>query len=765
MKNDIKTVDRLSIELFFISLAILLYLARTAIPTLKFPFIPIYIGLLVYTTYTFKFNLFSKIKSFFQTYYLMIVLALILSISFLLSDKLYLTIFKDIINTVILLSLYFLLSSFIIKKSDLNIFIGIFLNLVILFAVIISINTLTSLLTIFSIDNWITSDAISGGSITEYVSVDNNFALLIVFFGMISIVYLLSLTRSKGKIVILNLFLTLYSVNVFFSGSRRGLIILIMIISIMIINQFISLFKKNSVYTKIGYGTLYYFLFMLFLGGILWGYINYTSYTFKNNFLELIGSKNPDKVRRETTFVFLKYAEVLNKGVTYSDMYKKIWTPNINPMDPDSGWGTRKHKTIYPLIGRNYQIVPVGSKGYLMDKTCNSSPRSGNAYSYTGISNEKVTKNKILNASVFCYVSEDFDGTWTLLSCEGATSGKTEDLYNMNFKGTWQKLQIKVDCLDGNAPVYLYFSKFNVSDFSTLKGYVIFAFPKVEIFAKGDSLVIDQKLSTFFTTDESIKVKTCNISSRSHSANSIPIKVETKYDSYFGFIYANADKNKNEVRNTDALKELRSASRKDKIFNYSSFIPSVLFQPKESDPLRKWLAKSFSEDTSYNNYKSNIYVNSISNSFLAARLSRWQFAIQIFIKEFSWRQKNFGGGFNFLNWYGYYFLKDKTLSDYPHNPFLSILLYSGLIGLILYIFLLYKVFYYYFIYRREYYLFFIFFLITFFFSFFSAGSPFDPPIMGFFMLLPFFIHSMHKNDIPLTREILNDAKNSDNRDK
>jgi len=32
------------------------------------------------------------------------------------------------------------------------------------------------------------------------------------------------------------------------------------------------------------------------------------------------------------------------------------------------------------------------------------------------------------------------------------------------------------------------------------------------------------------------------------------------------------------------------------------------------------------------------------------------------------------------------------------------------------------------------------FSITFFFSFFSAGSPFDPPVMGFYMLLPFFIN-------------------------
>jgi hypothetical protein len=66
------------------------------------------------------------------------------------------------------------------------------------------------------------------------------------------------------------------------------------------------------------------------------------------------------------------------------------------------------------------------------------------------------------------------------------------------------------------------------------------------------------------------------------------------------------------------------------------------------------------------------------------------------------------------------------------------------LGLIIYCYFLYKVFFYYIKYISEYPLLFIFFLITFFFSFFSGGSPFDPPIMGFFVILPFFIHSIHK---------------------
>ena len=127
------------------------------------------------------------------------------------------------------------------------------------------------------------------------------------------------------------------------------------------------------------------------------------------------------------------------------------------------------------------------------------------------------------------------------------------------------------------------------------------------------------------------------------------------------------------------------------------------------------------------------------------RIARWKFAVQIFDKEYSWSQKIFGGGFSFLNWYGYFFLGNKTKTDYPHNPFLFILLYSGIIGLIFYVIFLFKVFYYYIKYSKEYPLFFIFFLITFYFTFFSGGNPFDPPIMGFFVILPFIMHSIFKN--------------------
>jgi len=179
---------------------------------------------------------------------------------------------------------------------------------------------------------------------------------------------------------------------------------------------------------------------------------------------------------------------------------------------------------------------------------------------------------------------------------------------------------------------------------------------------------------------------------------------------------------------------------------YSSII-AIMQQINEIDenPFRNWVKNIISEDSVYRHYTAEITIDSTTNNFILERTKRWNFAIQIYAKEFNWAQKIFGGGFAFLNWYGTYFYKDKTKSDWPHNPILFILLYSGIIGMTLYLIIMYKSLLLYLRYLKEYYLFFIFFLITYFFTFFSGGSPFDPPVMGFFMIFPFFINTILKD--------------------
>jgi hypothetical protein len=140
-----------------------------------------------------------------------------------------------------------------------------------------------------------------------------------------------------------------------------------------------------------------------------------------------------------------------------------------------------------------------------------------------------------------------------------------------------------------------------------------------------------------------------------------------------------------------------------------------------------------------------------ANNRFSDRISRWRYASELWKTEYKWYDKIMGHGFDSLKWYGQKFNNNQP--DWPHNPFISVLLYSGIFGLICYIWLLVRVVILYLKYRKKYGIVFICFLITFFFSFFSGSSPFDPPVMGFFILFPFLVHSIHKEDNQSVTEI------------
>ncbi|MGA2406171.1 MAG: hypothetical protein ABSF81_05410 [Bacteroidales bacterium] len=634
-------------------------------------------------------------------------------------------VFKDVFNVLILLSLFFGLTIIISAKNELSHFSNNLINFIIFFAFIISISKFFESSKIFFFDqvNY-TMTSLSDNS--PYI--DWNFALLPVFFGMIGLFHLLTTTNSTLRKIYYNFLLIFFSFHILLSRSRRGIILLSIIILLLLVIKIISIFKSNLLIKKINLSSNWFFLTLVLFSFFLYLIIVHTSFSFKSTVIRQLFSKEELTVKNNIASNIYKNFYSFNINIPFSKVYDKLWSVKYDPKDPDNGgWGTCIHKTIFPLVGNNVEIVPKDSKGYLLDSTCNVIEWNGNAYSETALIGREVAKTDIVQASVNCYVSNDFNGVSVYLNLEGSGGLITYNEYNLNTKNTWQTLSFKKECnKKNNIRIIMGFWRYNAPDFSDLKGYVIFANPQYEIIRKKDSL-----LSCTYINKDTIK------------------------KNYF--------KNKNIVTNK---KNLPTIEEIDKKFNNallnstdntriisSSFIsfPSFMLNISNSilidkDPIRKWISNLISEDTTYYGFKENIIVNAVTNSFIDSRIVRWQFAWQIFIKEYNWKQKLFGGGFKFLNWFGYYFKGDKTISDYPHNPFLYILLYSGIIGLILYILLLYKVFYYYIKYIKEYYLLFIFFLITFFFTFFSGGNPFDPPTMGFFVILPFFIHYVHKED-------------------
>lgn len=485
---------------------------------------------------------------------------------------------------------------------------------------------------------------------------------------------------------------------------------------------------------------------MVFLSLVFTWFIFFAPSTLKNKSARFLSPNNASLIKSNLSFALYRYVSVFNGNISPFDFYRLFWSIDYDPYDPDSGWGKGKFKNIYPLTGKNVQIVPVGARGYLLDSTCTSKVAENRAYFQLPIGMSHARLDDIVDASIYCYISDDFNGDIVAMYSEGTTSGNKTSVYNLNEKSIWKKLSISVNCTPGDAPVYVGIFKVGVTSFSSLKGYVIFAFPQYEIRnVKGES----PSLSRPYTKENNSKSTSSNLLKENIYCNirnsSAQFEIGTEMNA------RNCYKPDETIMRYKV--PIENIELTHKTSNQSSLLGfhdisrlGILMTLNDSDPIRNWINKFVHEDTTYHGYKSNLNVGIVERSMIDGRKIRWKFALKIYSIEYNWKQKIFGGGFNFLNWYGYYFYKDKTKSDYPHNPFLSILLYSGLFGLIIYMIFMYKVFFYYIKYFKEYKILSVFFIITFFFSFFSAGSPFDPPLMGFFVILPFFICSIYRKD-------------------
>ncbi|MGE4287709.1 MAG: hypothetical protein AB7E36_03395 [Salinivirgaceae bacterium] len=120
------------------------------------------------------------------------------------------------------------------------------------------------------------------------------------------------------------------------------------------------------------------------------------------------------------------------------------------------------------------------------------------------------------------------------------------------------------------------------------------------------------------------------------------------------------------------------------------------------------------------------------------RFLRYRIAYIMF-KDYSPIQKLIGNGMNYCSVYGKIFYDRSKLSDYPHNPIISAFLYSGIIGGVLYLWFLVRVFMGYYKRREEFGIVSLMFLISFVFAFFSGNSHFSIPvfaILSFFPYLP-----------------------------
>jgi hypothetical protein len=848
-------IDFKQVEIDCIAFTILLYLFRATLPVLKFPFLLFLIGLSIYSIIKYGRTILPVFKGFIRRFYLPVLLLIILITSFVLSNKLYLVVFKDIINGFILIILFFLMTVLIKSKTELNHFYTSFNRLIVFFAILISVSLLINFLKLSFTDHDQLSNNAELIPFLGMVSSDYNFALIPVFFGMITVLYYLIEPGSSLKRYIFNLILLFLSLPVILASSRRGILTFTGLIVFLIVIQLIHHSLNNNAIRKIAINSRPFLISILITTLLLTGFVFIIPVNLQKKTLTTLGI-NIDSYRQFASPLLFKYSTIFSDK-EYAHYRRVVLREKQDPLNPDSGWGKKVSTRAFPLTGENVGIIPENSIGYRMDSTCDASSWNNNAYSYTEISGllkeERSAKdNEWYFASVYCFVSNDFDGTWAYIFTENATSGVNVQSYDFKKRGIWQKLSIYFKSKGDIPLVYLYWAKAGATDFSKIKGNIIFAYPQFKFIRaenkdpvlwgtrisskvyplSGENVAIVPEGSIGYKMDNTCDPSTWGNSAYSFTNISVLFQGDTinsihktyqasvycfvshDFDGSWANLSAEGKVSGNVIAQYDLTKKgtwqklqisFSSVSAIPPVYLYwakggvpdfknlkgfvifaypqysilnadessyllhdmhqsgtapgiinKNLISACLFESAfppvnillssgiDHDLIRKWADILISEDTTYHFPRSNLEVNNISNRFIGNRLMRWQFAGKIFINEYNWKQKIFGGGFGFLNWYGLYFLKNRTASDYPHNPLLSVLLYSGIAGLVLYLFFLYSLVSCYLKYFREYTLLSLFFLITFIFSFFSAGSPFDPPIMGFFVLLPFFLDHIHK---------------------
>lgn len=221
LKILFSSLSRKRNELFLISFCIILFLSQAAVPFLKYPFLVVYSIISLYILTDYRQKIIPGIKDLRKTIPLVLVLSLYFVLACLFSEKIYLMVIKDIVNIIILLSLVFFLKIFISDSNNFRLFYKSFLQLVILFAFLISVQRLysffyaSSYAVVFN-DQYIHKDR---------AIVDNNFDLVPVFFGFLAIVYVFFQNLSKSKKILYNCLLFVFSLNILFSGSKRGVVL------------------------------------------------------------------------------------------------------------------------------------------------------------------------------------------------------------------------------------------------------------------------------------------------------------------------------------------------------------------------------------------------------------------------------------------------------------------------------------------------------------------------------------------------------------
>jgi hypothetical protein len=141
----------------------------------------------------------------------------------------------------------------------------------------------------------------------------------------------------------------------------------------------------------------------------------------------IIRFKNGKKKNNQTLLQFAQY-NLLLVLIVLIIIWNQIYIISLLPV---KGWDEKFPKTVYPLAGANVQIVPPEEKGYIIDSMSDATIVDGNMFSNTFFKTIKISKGETVQASLYCYVSEDFNGDSVKILIQGPIKGNNESIYQI----------------------------------------------------------------------------------------------------------------------------------------------------------------------------------------------------------------------------------------------------------------------------------------------------------------------------------------------
>jgi len=541
--------------------------------------------------------------------------------------------------------------------------------------------------------------SVAEGESVVSVASDYNFFVLTLLYGLILGTYLLYFHRKPGygRMLLYNAAMLALVTGIVLVPSRRGAIILVFILVVWILTRLMALFAgRSSRVARIR--RLDYLLAAVLTAMVALNiFLFHTSHRFKQDFLIRTGLYTMD-LRSRITDAWCRYGRMVDRDIEFREAYRRLWMNGkkqqervlvdqsfINDMGEFRKQGSPGLKIVSPSQGMGCLAIRAAE------------PQQGATRAFyvdVGDTIEVTAMVRVIKWSRHL--------TMGLPDRDNSKRVYARPKREWEADGQWHPLRIRV---------------------------VYDVFGSLPLWVGGGSSPDSSSLSCWTR----VQVRRMGSGSKKHK-NSAQTLIGNRElpefsDARIARLVPPPTIGKKAGEKKLAGKQIR---KKHVETGISTFLPQGL---------ENALLRDFPDSQMLDSLMSPL-----KGPFPDNRSGRWKLAAQIF-DHYSFAEKFYGKGLTWLPVYGEVFSNNPRYYDYPHNPLISTVLYSGVIGGLLYLAYLFCSLILYFRYRRQHTLFLVLFLLTGIFISVSGNSHFSVPAFVFFAQLPFFFSYIDKDKI------------------